>query len=146
MKTLFTSEAESVGGRSGSISSPGGLLNANLGNPLESGMEDRGPNPELFFAAAYAACYHSALINAAEKAGHSPHDSKVRALVSLQEDDQGGYRLKVELRAELPGLTRDQARRTMEAAHLSCPYSKALRGEATVRLVVEDSKAVSMAE
>jgi Ohr subfamily peroxiredoxin len=142
MKTLFTSEAESLGGRSGSVSSPDGLLNSTLGNPLDAGDEQRGPNPELFFAGAYAACYHGALKNAANKSSLELHESKVRALVSLMEDDQGGYRLKVELHAELPGVPRDQARRLMEAAHLTCPYSKALRGDATVRLVVDDMKAV----
>ena len=67
MKTLFTSAAVSKGGRSGSISNPDGLLNVPLGNPLEPGAEKRGPNPELLFAAAYAACYHGALLNAAKK-------------------------------------------------------------------------------
>jgi hypothetical protein len=33
MKTLFTAEAISKGGRSGSIKSPDGLLNITLGNP-----------------------------------------------------------------------------------------------------------------
>ena len=143
MKTVFTSEAESLGGRSGSLSSPSGQLNVTLGNPLEPGEADRGPNPELLFAGAYAACYHGALLNAARKGNHEVQDSKVRALVSLLEDDQGGYRLKVELHAELPGLSRDVARRIMEAANLTCPYSKALRGDATVRLVVDDVKTVS---
>jgi Ohr subfamily peroxiredoxin len=142
MKTLFTSEAESLGGRSGSVSSPSGHLNVTLGNPLESGEEDRGPNPELLFAGAYAACYHGALVNAAKKNNQQLQDSRVRALVSLLEDEQGGYRLKVELHAELPGIPRDVARRLMEAANLTCPYSKALRGDATVRLVVDDVKTV----
>ena len=62
-------------------------------------METRGPNPELLFAAAYSACYHGALSNAAEKLGTSLTDSTVRAVVSLVEDDQGGYGLAVELHA-----------------------------------------------
>lgn len=35
MKTLFTAEAISRGGRSGTIQTPDGLLNVTLGNPLE---------------------------------------------------------------------------------------------------------------
>ena len=69
MKTLFTAEAISMGGRSGTIQSPDGLLNVTLGNPLENGAEKRGPNPELLFAGAYSACYHGALKNAAKKLG-----------------------------------------------------------------------------
>jgi Ohr subfamily peroxiredoxin len=137
MKTLFTAEAVSKGGRSGTIQTPDRLLNVTLGNPLEKGIEKRGPSPELLFAGAYSACYHGALSNAAKKLGTPVKDSTVRALVSLIEDDQGGFRLAVELHAQLPGTGRDQAQRIMEAAHQTCPYSKALRGDTSVRLVVD---------
>ena len=137
MKTLFTAEAISKGGRSGTIRTPDRLLDVTLGNPLEKGLETRGPNPEMMFAGAYAACYHGAVVNAAKKLGTPVQDSTVRALVSLIEDDQGGYRLAVALHAQLPGLDRAQAQRVMEAAHLTCPYSKALRADTSVKLVVD---------
>ena len=137
MKTLFRAEAISKGRRSGTIQTPDGLLNVTLGNPLEKGIEKRGPNPELLFAAAYSACYHGALGNAAKKFGTLLVDSTVRAQVSLIEDNQGGYRLAVELRAQLPGIHRDRAQRIMEEAHKTCPYSKALRGDTAVKLVVD---------
>ncbi len=137
MKTLFTSEALSKGGRSGSISSPDGSLNITLGNPLKPGEEKLGPNPELLFAAAYAACYHGALINAAKRLGTEVQDSTVRALVSLLQDDHDGYRLSVELHAQIPGVSRVDVQSIMTAAHQTCPYSKALRGDAAVTLVVD---------
>ncbi len=137
MKTLFTAEAISKGGRSGTIQSPDGLLNVTLGNPLEKGAEKRGPNPELFFAGAYSACFHGALGNAAKKAGSPLKGSTVRALVSLVEDDQGGYGLAVALHASIPGVDRAVAQRLMEEAHKTCPYSKALRGQAKVTLEVD---------
>ena len=83
MKTLFTAEALSKGGRSGTIQTPDGLLNVTLGNPLEKGAEKRGPSPELMFAGAYSACYHGALGNAAKKLGTPVNDSTVRALALL---------------------------------------------------------------
>src|SRR3982750_3880387 len=129
MKTLFTAEAISKGGRSGTVQSPSGLLNVTLGNPLEKGIEKRGPNPELLFAGAYSACYHGALSNAAKTLGIEAKDSTVRALVSLIEDDQGGYRLAVELHAQIPEVHRTMVQRVMEEAHKTCPYSKALRGD-----------------
>ena len=61
----------------------------------------------------------------------------LRALVSLIEDDQGGYRLAVELHAQLPGTNRAQAQRIMDEAHKTCPYSKALRGDTSVKLMVD---------
>lgn len=137
LKTLFTAEAISKGGRSGTIQSPDHLLNVTLGNPLDKGLETRGPNPELLFAAAYSACYHGALVNAAGRLGTPIGDSTARAQVSLVEDDQGGYHLAVELHAQLPGVDGNQAKRIMEEAHKSCPYSKALRGDTTVVLVVD---------
>jgi len=91
----------------------------------------------LLFGGAYSACYHSALINAAKKIGTPVKDSTVRALVSLIEDDQGGYRLGVELHAKLPGIEHTQAQLIMDEAHKTCPYSKALRGDASVTLVVD---------
>src|ERR1043166_4511595 len=115
MKTLFTAEAISKGGRSGTIRTPDGLLNVTLGNPLEKGAEKRGPNPEMLFAGAYSACYHGALSNAAQKLGTPVAASTVRALVSLIEDDQGGYHLAVELHAHLPGINSAQAQHIMEA-------------------------------
>jgi Ohr subfamily peroxiredoxin len=137
MKTLFTAEAISKGGRSGTIQTPDGLLNVTLGNPLEKGAEKRGPSPELLFAGAYSACYQGALNNAANKFGTPVENSTVRARVSLIEDDLGGYRLAVELRAQLPGINRDRAQRIMEEAHKTCPYSKALRGDTSVKLTVD---------
>jgi len=137
MKTLFTMEATSKGGRSGTIRTPGGLLDLTLGNPLEKGAEKRGPNPELLFAAAYSACYHGALGNAAKKLGTVVEDSTVRALVSLIEEDNGGYRLAVELHAHIPGVDRAQTQRIMAEAHQTCPYSKALRGDTSVKLIAD---------
>lgn len=137
MKTLFTAEAISKGGRSGTVQSPDGLLDVTLGNPLEKGSERRGPNPELLFAGAYSACYHGALRNAAKRLGADTTNSTVRALVSLMEEDQGGYRLAVELHAQIPGVDRAQVQLMMEAAHQTCPYSKALRGDTAVKLVAD---------
>jgi lipoyl-dependent peroxiredoxin len=137
MKTLFTAEATSKGGRSGFIQTPDRLLNVTLGNPLEKGAEKLGPSPELLFAAAYSACYHGALGNAAKKLGTVLDDSTVRALVSLIEDDQGGYRLAVELHAQLPKVERVQAQLIMDEAHKTCPYSKATRGDTSVKLVLD---------
>lgn len=137
MKTLFTSEVISKGARSGSLHAPDGSLDVTLGNPLEAGIETRGPNPETLFAGAYAACYNGAVINAAERLFIPITDSTVRALVSLIEEDNGGYRLEVELHALLPGVNPEDGTKIMTEAHATCPYSKALRGDAEVTLVLD---------
>ena len=137
MKTLFTADAVSKGARSGTVHSADRLLNITLGNRLEKGLEKRGPNSELLFADAYSACCHGSLGNAAKRLGTPVHDSTVRALVSLIEDDADGYRLAVGLQSQLPGIERAQGQRIMELAHQTSPYSKALRGDAVVTLTVD---------
>ena len=77
------------------------------------------------------------MIGTAKKLGTAIKDSAVRALVSLIEDDQGGYRLAVEIHARIPGFDQVHAQRLMDEAHKTCPYSKALRGDASVKLVVD---------
>ena len=77
------------------------------------------------------------MIGNAKKLGIAITDSTVRALVSLTSEDQGGYRLAVELHAQLPGIDRSRVQNLMLEAHKSCPDSKALRGDATVTLVVD---------
>ena len=103
MKTLFTSEAISGGGRSGTLQSPDGLLDTDLGNPLEKDIATRGPNSELLFAGDYSACYHRAVISAARKLGTPVVDSTVRALVNLVGDDSQGYGLTVEVYGQNQG-------------------------------------------
>jgi organic hydroperoxide reductase OsmC/OhrA len=77
------------------------------------------------------------LVNAAQTLGTEVKDSTVRVLVSLVEDDQGGYALALELHAELAGIERELAKRIMEKAHETCPYSKLVRGGAAVTLVLD---------
>lgn len=137
MKTLFTAEAVSKGGRSGTVKSPEGTLDVTLGNPLERGVESHGLNPELMFAGSYAACYNDALVNAAQMLGTEVKDSTVRALVSLVEGEIDGFGIAVELHAELPGIKRELAQRIMGKAHETCPYSKLIRGEAAITLVLD---------
>lgn len=137
MKTLFTAEVVSKGGRSGTVKSPEGTLDVTLGNPLERGVESHGLNPELMFAGAYAACYNDALVHAAKTLGTEVNDSTVRVLVSLMDRDLDDYAMAVKLHAELPGIERELAQRIMEKAHETCPYSKLMRGECTVILVLD---------
>jgi osmotically inducible protein OsmC len=133
MKKLFTSEVVSKGARSGTVRSTDGTVDTQLGNPLDP-KAPAGPNPETFFAAAYSACFHGALQNAAKKHGTPLKDSTLTARVSLNEDDNEGYFLSVEILAQLPGVDRTQAEKILATAHQSCPYSKLSRGESKVEV------------
>ncbi len=145
MKTLFTVEAISRGGRSGTVYNPEGLLDVTLGNPLEAGIEKRGPSPEMLFAGACSACFHGAILNAGITLGLRFGESTVRALVSLIEDAHGGCTLSVEMHAQIPGLNMRQVRRIMNEAESTCPYAKAMRGDASVILIVDKPDVVKSA-
>lgn len=123
--------AISKGGRDGTLRSADRPEASSLIDPAQK------PNPELLFAGALAACFHSAMIGAAKADGTTITDTEVHARVGLQKHAAGDSRLVVELRAKLPGVDNVKGRELMEAAHKACPYSKALRGEATVGLVVD---------
>jgi len=139
MRTLYTVEAISKGGRSGAVWSPDRVLNDSLGNPLDADDGYSGPSPELLFAGAYAACFHGALAKVAATPDAPTPDSIVRAMVSLIEDDEGGRHLAVDLHASVPGVDHARTRTLMEEAHRICPYSKALRGGGTAIKLIVDS-------
>src|SRR4051812_41964415 len=136
MKTQYVAEVISQGGRTGTVESASRGFSAKLHGPAEDGS-DGSTTPEDLFGAAYAACFHSAVANAAERAHLKLEGSTITARVALDENDQGGYQLGIELRASLPGIDEAQAKRLLHQAHQTCPYSKAVRGNVDVKLTLD---------
>ena len=62
-----------------------------------------------------------------------PADRAVDAEVDLGTTD-GGYFLQARLNVSLPGLDREVAQALVDAAHQTCPYSKATRGNIDVAI------------
>jgi organic hydroperoxide reductase OsmC/OhrA len=48
--------------------------------------------------------------------------------------NEGGYVLRARLNVSLPGLEPEVARAVIDAAHETCPYSKATRGNIDVEI------------
>ncbi len=135
-KVLYTAEATSSGdGRNGRVVSSDHRLDLDLALPPELGGSGNGTNPEQLFAAAYAACFHSALRGLARRAGVDARDSTVTAQVGIG-PEAGMYGLEVTLIISIPGLDPEQTRELAEAAHHRCPYSRATRGNISVELRV----------
>jgi osmotically inducible protein OsmC len=62
MKTLYTTSVTTKGGRNGQVKSKNGILNLEVRMPKAlGGANDDFTNPEMLFAAGYAACFDSAL-------------------------------------------------------------------------------------
>lgn len=123
---------KSDGGRQGIVEAPTGALRASFRKD-----DNTGTTPEHLFAGAYAACFYGAVEAAATRAHKTIPGLSVIANVALQEDEQGGWNLAVELRVAMPGISRPDGEHLLNLAHQSCPYSKALRGKARVVIVFD---------
>jgi lipoyl-dependent peroxiredoxin len=135
-RVLYTAEATSTGdGRNGHVMSSDHRLDLDLALPPELGGSGDGTNPEQLFAAAYAACFHSALRAVSRTVGVDPGNSMVTAQVGVGPEGEA-YGLVVTLVIQIPGLDREKARELAEAAHQTCPYSRATRGNISVELRV----------
>ncbi len=130
---LYTGKTRTTGGRDGQARSDDGRLDVTLSVPGSSGA---GTNPEQLFAAGWSACFIGAIRKAAQaqKVG-LPVDVAVNAEVDLGQGDDG-YFLQTRLTVSLPGLDRAVAQALIEAAHQTCPYSKATRGNIGVTLTL----------
>lgn len=135
MKTLYQAQATAQGGRNGKVSSSDGVLALDLALPRELGGQGGArTNPEQLFAAGYAACFDSALAFVAAKRKLALSGTQVNATVGIGPNDSGGFQLAVKLRVTVPGVERATAQELVDAAHVVCPYSNALRGNVAVEL------------
>lgn len=130
-KVLYTGRTHTTGGRDGAARSSDGRLEVNLTSP---GAPGAGTNPEQLFAAGWSACFIGAIgLAARERKVAIPAETAVDAEVDLRQGERG-YFLQARLNVALPGLDRDTARALVDAAHQTCPYSKATRGNIEVEI------------
>jgi osmotically inducible protein OsmC len=137
VKTLYTAIATAEGGRDGRSRSLDGNLDVRIVPPRELGGPGDGPNPEMLFAAGYAACFQSAMHLVARAQGHDLTDSSVTAEVDLGITEDKTFELAVQLLVSVPELERPDTEKLLEATHQVCPYSRATRGNIPVELIVE---------
>ena len=139
MADLYTAQATTSGGREGHVRSSDGILDLQLAIPKEMG----GPgglksNPEQLFAAGYSACFEGALrLMARMQKKTVPADASITAQVHLNKTPEGGFKLSVDLKGKIPGMSNDDVKALMESAHKVCPYSNATRGNIDVTLSVD---------
>lgn len=129
-KVLYTAKTHTTGGREHGVSrSSDGRLDIKLSTPGTPGV---GTNPEQLFAAGWSACFEGAMGIAARKMRIAlPADLAIDAEVDLCQAD-GGYFLQARLNISLPGLEGEVAQALADAAHQTCPYSKAIRNNVNV--------------
>ena len=133
---VYTAQATSTGGRTGTTKSSDGRVSLNLSTPKGLGGDDGpGTNPEQLFAAGYSACFLGALLLVARNDKVKLDQATgVTAQVGFGKDGDGGFAINAHLIGYLPGLSQSEADELMNKAHQVCPYSKATRGNIDVAL------------
>ena len=131
-KVVYTGKTHTTGGRAnGTSRSSDGRLEIALSTP---GGPGTGTNPEQLFAAGWSACFIGAMGLAARKRNIAlPADTAVDAEVDLGTTGDE-YFLQARLNVSLPGIEPGVAREITDAAHRTCPYSKATRGNINVTI------------
>ncbi len=130
-KTLYTAKVRTTGGRDGASRSSDGRLDIRLSTP---GGPGSGTNPEQLFAAGWSACFEGAMARSARKLKVTlPADLAIDAEVDLNAANDSFF-LRARLNVSIPGLDCDVARAIVDAAHQTCPYSKATRGNIEVEI------------
>ncbi len=97
------------------------------------------PNPEMLFAAGYAACFDSALNVVIKNEKVETGETTVTAHISLGQLENGGFGLAAELSVNIPKVSIEEAQQLVEKAHQVCPYSNATRGNIDVKLSVTNN-------
>lgn len=125
-KVLYTAKVHTAGNRDGGVSlSDDQRLNIRHSIP---GTPGTGTNPEQLLAAGWSACFQGAMGIAARKMKIAiPSGTSIDAEVDLILTGDA-YSLGARLNINVPGLAREVVESLVNAAHETCPYSKALTG------------------
>ena len=136
MKTLYTAEATSEGGRFEARAwTSDKKLDVRIEPPVElGGPEADATNPEQLFAAGYAACFHSAMKTIAAMKEIDLSSTLVHSKVSLGVLEGKGIGLAAEIHVELSGLDDEAGEKLVRRAERRCPYSNAIRGNVPMKL------------
>ena len=125
--------------RSASATWEGGLQNGKGSFKGESGViagsysfgtrfgEEKGTNPEELLAAAEAACFSMALSLGLEKNGTPPTRVDTTAACTVEKVGEGFSitRIRLDVRAKVPGIDEAKFREIAEGTKTGCPVSKA---------------------
>ena len=115
-------------GGKGSFKGESGAINASysFGSRFESGG---GSNPEELLAAAEAACFSMALAGALEKSGTPPTRVETKAACTIEKQGDGVAitRIKLDVRATVPGVDKAAFQKTVQATKEGCAVSRALK-------------------
>jgi lipoyl-dependent peroxiredoxin len=99
----------------------------------------REPNPEELLAAAHAGCFTMALSNQLAQAGFKAESLETTCTITLEQKD-GGFAITeshLELKAKVPGASREVFDKATAAAKAGCPVSKLYNTNITLNAVLQ---------
>jgi osmotically inducible protein OsmC len=113
-------------GGAGSLSTASGVLSDTAYSFTSRFEQGKGTNPEELLAAAHAGCFTMALSNQLGQAGFKPESLETKCTISL-EKQEAGFAITsshLELRARVPGASKEAFDKATDAAKAGCPVSK----------------------
>jgi osmotically inducible protein OsmC len=126
-------------GGKGSLTTATHVLN-NTAYSFHSRFEDgQGTNPEELLAAAHAGCFTMALSAQLAQAGLTATSLDTVCTISLEKKESGFEITEshLELKAKIPGATKEAFDKAVHNAETGCPVSKLYKTSITVNAVLE---------
>lgn len=123
----------------GTISTESGALSATPYSFRTRFESEKGANPEELIAAAHAGCFTMALSGQLTGAGLTPERLTTEAAVTLEKLEAGFTITKIHLdvKARIPGATREAFDTAAASAKANCPVSRLLKAEITMSASLE---------
>jgi osmotically inducible protein OsmC len=124
----------------GTLTAPSGVL-SNTAYSFQTRFEnEKGTNPEELLAAAHAGCFTMALSAQLANAGLKADSLDTTCTISL-EKTEGGFSITsshLDLKAKIPGASKEAFDTAVKAAETGCPVSKLYKTEITVSATLEN--------
>ena len=125
---------------SGEISMASGILSHTPYSFHSRFEQGKGTNPEELLAAAHAGCFTMALSNQLAQAGLKADSLETTCTITLEQKD-GGFALTeshLELKAKVPGASREAFDKATAGAKSGCPVSKLYNTNITLDATLEN--------
>ena len=102
--------------------------------------DGQGTNPEELLAAAHAGCFTMALSAQLANAGFTAKDLETTCTITLEKQPDGFAitASHLELKASVPGATREQFDQAVNSAKTGCPVSKLYKANITLNSTLEE--------
>ena len=124
----------------GEISTASGVLSSTPYSFHTRFEDGQGTNPEELLAAAHAGCFTMALSAQLANAGFTAKELDTTCTITLEKQPDGFAitASHLELKASVPGATREQFDQAVNSAKTGCPVSKLYKANITLNSTLEE--------